>query len=307
MSTVRDTAAQLFTPIYDEFALGTYAEHTQVHPTVFQTVMDNTKEYKVDDVSGLGIWESADEGSGGGYADPVLGYPKTYTQGKLWKKFQVSFEAFDHDEYALLKKEKEAKEMGRGGRAKVELDCATTLYNGFSVAGPDGQYLWDDDHPKNREETSTTYDNLLSGAFSHDNLELAETQIAANFFSMDGLPVMPEETPLLVYPIALRGAVKRVLSERAQERPGTTLRDINRFAGEYRAVEWIYTGAAFGGSNTAWYIIFPSLGYLKIVWTAKPHFTAWVDEDNEYFKFKGRMLYAQGADNWRAGFASTGT
>ena len=58
-------------------------------------------------------------------------------------------------------------------RAKIELDGAQRLYNGFGTdnTAPDGQYLWDSDHPKNREETGTTYDNLLTGAFSHDNLE----------------------------------------------------------------------------------------------------------------------------------------
>lgn len=304
--TTRNSVAQLYTPIYDEFMLTEYKEETQVHTQVYETIEDKTKEYKVDDLSTLGIWESANEGSGGGYEDPVLGYPKTYTQAKFWKKFQVSFEAVDHDEYALLKKQDEAKAMGRGARAKVEYDTANHLYDGFSTAGPDGQYLWDSDHPKNSDETNVTYSNLLSGAFSHDNLEAAETQITNNFIGPDGIPIMPNEDPILLYPPALRGAVKRVLSDRAQEQPDTTMRNINRFAGRYKAVEWRWLAAAFGGSDTAWYIIYPELGFLKVVWSAKPHFTSWVDEDNEFYKFKGRMLYAYGASNWRCGFASTG-
>lgn len=306
MATLRDSVAQLYTPIYDEFMLGVFDEPTQVHPQIFKVIDDNTKQYLVDDLSGLGIWESASEGEGGGYEDLTLGYPKTYTQGKFWKKFQVSFEAVDHDEYALLKRESDAKEMGRGGRAKVEKDCANTISNMFTVAGPDGQYGFDTDHPKNRDETGSLYDNLLTGAFSHDNLELAETQIANNLFSMAGLPIEPPEDPIILHPPALRGAVQRVLSERADERPGTTNRDINRFAGMYRRVEWRYLAPWAGGSSTAWFIIFPSLGFFKIVWTARPHFTAWVDEDSEYYKFKGRMLYAQGYDNWRGSFGSTG-
>jgi len=66
-----------------------------------------------------------------------------------------------------------SQEMGRGGRAKVEKDCANYLSDGFAVAGPDGQFIFDSDHPKNPEETGVTHDNLLSGAFSHDNLESA--------------------------------------------------------------------------------------------------------------------------------------
>lgn len=306
MATTRAQVAQLYTPIYDVFMLATFNEETQKHTEVFKEINDSTKQYIYDDVSGLGIWEAADELASGNYEDPVLGYSKTLTQGKFIKKFQASFEAVDQDEYALLKKEGEASAMGRGARARVETDTALTLYNGFSTAGADGQYLWDTDHPKNREETGTTYSNLLSGAFSHDNLEAAETQIASNFFDMKGLPIEPTEDPILLYPPALRGSVQRVLDERAGERPGTTNRDINRFAGRYKPVEWRYLASWNDGSQTAWYIIFKELGFLMIVWNQKPHFTSWVDEENDSYKFKGRMLYAQGCVNWRTGFASTG-
>jgi len=306
MALTRNAVAQLYTPIYDVFMLAQFKEETQRHSVIYKEITDSSKEYKVDDLSGLGIWESASEYSTGNYEDPVLGYPKTYTQGKFIKKFQASFEAVDQDEYALLKKEGEATAMGRGGRARVETDTAQTLYKGFSTACPDGQFLWDTDHPKNREETGINYSNLLTGGFSHDNLELAETQIAENFFDMKGLLIEPTEDPVLLYPSAIKGIVFRTLNERAEERPGTAERDTNRFAGRYKPVEWRYLGSWNGGSNTAWYIIYPELGYFKIIWNQKPHFTSWIDEENDSYKFKGRMLYSQGCDNRLAGFASTG-
>jgi hypothetical protein len=305
--TNRNNVAELYTPIYDSFMLETFKEDTQKHNVLFESIDDSTKEYKWDGLSALGKWVDANEGEGGGYEDPVLDYPKTLTQAKYWKKFQVSFEAVDQDEYALLKKEQDAKAMGRGARAKVEVDTSTILSGGFTTTGPDGQYRFDTDHPKNREETGTTYDNLLSGAFSHDNLEAAETQIAKNLMDLKGIPIESPEDPIIVYPPALRGAVQRVLDERATDQPDTALRNMNRFSGRYRMCEWKYLGANFsGGSDTAWFIIFPELGFLKIVWSAKPHFTSWVDEDLEYYKFKGRMLYDCGDVNWRFGFASTG-
>lgn len=306
MATTRDQLAQLYTPIYDEFMLAEYKEETQKHQLVYEEIEDKTKQYFVDDLGGLGYWESASEGNGGGYEDPVLGYAKTYTQTKFWKKFQVSFEAVDQDEYALLKKEGEAAAMGRGARGKVEKDTANCISNGFSVAGPDGQYQFSTLHPKNVNETGTVYSNLLSGAFSHDNLEAAEKQIESNFIGSDGIPIAVTEDPILLYPPALRGPVHRVLSERALERPATTEREINRFAGRYTPVEWRYLAAFLGGSDTAWFIIFPELKFLKIIWNAKPSFTSWVDEDTEFYKFKGRMLYDFGQCNWRYGFGSTG-
>ena len=310
MSTSRGDVAALYTPIYDFFMMSTFNEEKQKHPLLFKEITDSTKLFIVNQISSLGVWKAQNELQSGNYEDPVLGYSWTYTQAKFSNYFQTSFESVDQDEYALLKKEGDAKALGAGGRAKVELDTAGDLINGFSVAGPDGQYLWSTSHPKNSQETGITYSNLLAGPFSHDNLEAAETQIAANFFDMKGIPIEQIDDPYIVYPPALRGAVKRVLDDRALERPGTAERDINRFAGTYKPLEWRYlssaAGTIFGGSNTAWYIIYPELGFMKIIWSQKPHFTSWIDENVDAYNFKGRMLYSHGIDDWRAAFASTG-
>lgn len=307
MGTIRSNVAQVYTPIYDKFMLEAYEAETQRLDNVFNVIVDPTKEWKYDELSELGIWVSADEGAGGGYDDPVLGYPKTITPSKIWKKFKVSFEAVDQDEYALIKQIGKAQSLGKGCIAHQEKNTANFLTDGFSVASsPDGEFLWDTDHPKNREETGITYDNLLTGAFSHDNLELAETQITNNFIDMTGLPILPAKDPILLYPPALRGAVKRVLDDRALEQPGTTERNINRFAGKYQPVEWRWLASQFGGSDTAWYIIYTELELLQLVMNAKPHFTSWIDDDKEFYHFKGRMLYDYGCCNWRCGFASTG-
>lgn len=303
----RAEVAQLYTPIYDEFMLQEYGEESQVHPQIFQVIDDSTKEYKTDGLSGLGEWVDADEDTDGGVETPVQGYPKTFTQTKFWKKFYATFEAVDQDEYALLKKEGEARSMGRGARAKVEKDTAAILYGGFAGATcPDGQHLFDVDHDKNSEETATHYDNLLTGAFSHDNLELAEKQIADHFKDPTGIPIPAITNPIIAFAPALRGAIYRVLNDRAQEQPGTTLRNINRFAGKYTPVEWRYLSADMGGSDTAWYIIFKEMNMLKVIWSARPSFSAWIDEQLERYWFKGRMLNDCGATDWRFGFASTG-
>ena len=309
--TNKNQVLQLFTPIYDEFMLSTYKEDTQVSPKIFEQINDKSSEYKVDDLGGLGEWEAADEGAGGQYEDVVLGYPTTLTQGKIRKRFAVSFEAVDQDEYALLNKVSDAKNMGRGARAKVEKDASAIIYGGFSTAGSDGQFWFDTDHPKNREETGIVYDNLLSGELSHDNLELAEKEMADNFKGPDGIMIEVAENPVLLYPPALHGRALRLLSDRAEYRPGPknegqSEMEINRFAGRYNPIMWKYLSAAAGGSDTAWYIIFPELGYLKQVWSAKPHYRSWIEEDEELYVFSGRMLYAVGACNWRFGFASTG-
>lgn len=311
MANTRTHLSELFTPIYDEFMLIGFAEDKQVAPLVAEVIDDNTKDYKTDGLSGLGTWEEADELASGGYEDLVLGYTKTLTPLKYWKKLQIPFEANYQMEYAKLKAQiGNAQMIGKGGHDRVERLVAAAIYGVFATAGPDGQYLASDAHPKNREETGITYDNLLDGPFSHDNLELAEKQIADNHFDMKGLPFTAGENPILLHAPALKGTVARLLSDRAEYRPGTlgtrTDKEINQFAGKYNPVPWKYISAALGGTDTQWHIIWKDLGFLKLVYSGRPSFDNWVDKDIEAYIFKGRMLAVSGFTNWRGHFSSTG-
>lgn len=298
----------LFTPIYDEFAMMAFDEHSMVHPQLFDVINDPTADFKWNAISGLGEWDEAEEDSDTGLDHFVLGYEGTDPLKKHRKYFYVSFEVNEQMEYASLKsKISRAEALGRGGRAKVERLTADILNDGFETAGPDAVYLFDTDHPQNPEQTGTEYSNLLSGAFSHDALEAAEQQIAANYFDLDGLPISTGAmNPIVVHPPALRGPVKRVLSERADERPSTTMRDINIYNGEYARVEWAWLAAKLGGSDTAWFIIFPNMKMLKMIWGQKPQYTSWIDNLRQRYYFDGWEFFHAIAKDWRFGFGSTG-
>lgn len=299
----------LFTPIYDEFAQIKFAEPSDQHLEAFDQIEDPTMNYITNQISGLGAWSAVDEDSDEGLDHFVIGYEKSNTQQKYRKYFYVSFEVNEQMEYAELKKKLiNAGALGSGAKTAVLKATAAMLYNGFSVTSntPDATYLWANSHYKNPEETGTTYDNLLSGAFSHDNLEAAEKQIADNLMDMDGDPITPPEIPLLLYAPALHGTVMRVLSERAQDRPGTDHRDINIYAGKYRPIKSTYLSAAQGGSDTAWYIIYPSLKMFKLVFAQKPQFASWIDNLKQRYYFDGWEHFLTAIADWRGGFASTG-
>ena len=304
----RQELSDLFTPIYDEFAMFTFAEHTQVGPKVAHVIEDPTKEYKYNSISGLGTWDEVSEDTDEGLDNFVIGYEGTATQAKYRKYFYVTFGVNQQMEYADLKKKiAQAEALGRGARSRAEMLVANQLYGGFSTAGSDGLATWHNSHYKNPDETGTTYDNLLSGAFSHDNLELAEAQIAANYFDMDGIPIQPEETPIILHAPAINGQVERVLTERGDnERPGTQNRDKNVYAGKYQHLSWIYLSAAMGNSDTAWYLLYPSMKMLILVWAQRPNFANWIDNLRHRYYFDGWMWATSDITDWRLGFASTG-
>jgi hypothetical protein len=298
---------QLFTPIYDEFAMMKFNAPPKTYDKVFFEVEDPTRQHLTDYTSGLGAWNVVQEDSDEGLDHFVTGYPLTLAQAKYRKYFYVSFEMNDQMEYAEMKKKiVNAEALGNGAITAVLKATSALIYGGFAGTTPDGAHVFDTVHPKNPEEAGILYSNLLAGPFSHDNLERAETQIAANYIDMDGDPITPPEKPILLYPPALNGQVMRVLSERANERPGTPNRDINIHAGKYIPVEWVYLGAAFGGSDTAWYIIYPSMQMLELVWGRKPQFTSWIENVKHRYYFDGWEHFVVGTKDWRFGFASTG-
>jgi len=300
----------LFTPIYDEFVMIAFGATEMKHPQIFDVIVDPTKDWKYNAISGLGAWEEADEDSDEGLDHFVIGYEGTITPRKYRKYFYVTYEVNDQMEYAALKARiVRAKALGRGGAARLELLGAAVLIGAFgTITTGDGKYLCDDDHYKNPEETGTTYDNLLADAFSHDALETAEQQVDANFFDLDGLPMVTfAGKPNLIFPPALRGPVKRALSERADERPSTTLRDINVYAGKYDPIEWPWLAKAVGGSDTAWYINYPALGNLKMIKnTNTPQYASWLDNLKHRYYFDGWMYAYPGTSDWRGLFGSTG-
>lgn len=296
-----------FTPIYDEFAMLKFNSGGEFHLPVFKEITDPTKDFITNNMSGLGSWEAADEDSDTGLDHFIVGYEKTNTQQKYRKYFYVSYEFNAQMEYAALRKKiVNAEALGMGGRTAVLKATAAKLYNGFSVAGADGYYTFYNSHPKNPEETGVTYDNLLSGAFSHDKLEAAEKQIADNHFDMDGDPINLTEKPVLLYAPALKGLVGRVLNERAGLRPGTDHNDVNLYAGSYTPIESPYLSAKMGGSDTAWYIIYPGTDMLKLVWAQKPQFASWIDNIKQRYYFDGWEHFLVSISDWRVGFASTG-
>jgi len=256
-------------------------------------------------MSALGIWDLHTEGQKLQFEDPLELYEKTFTHVKHKKGFQVSWEAANDDEYALIKKQDKAQAMGRGARARVEKDSADVLNTCVTTAGPDNATLASASHPKNPMEATTYYSNLITNKLSHDGLEAMDVKIADNSYDSKGLVVDIECTILLVPP-ALLGAALRLCSERAGDRPGTQNRDINIYAGKYQVLSWKQLSAANGGSDVCWYLIARDMG-AKYIWRDKPHFYSWIDYDAEQYMFSGRMRGIVGYEDWRWCWISNGT
>lgn len=291
----------------------------RVEPTVdkaFEELVsifdDNSKVVDVSEVSGSGMWTKTEEGGATDQDELIQGYNTSYEHEKFGKKVSLSLEAVEDDEHAVVNMLTDAKRMIRGGYAKMNQDVADVLTNGFTTAGSDGQFQFSTAHPLNAS-SANTLDNLLSGALSHDNLELAEKQISDNYYGEDGLPIAEMGTRMLIVPPALRGVLMRIMDSRG--RPDTNDNDNNRFNNRsekynislnYRPFEFKYLQSAQGGSDTQWFIRMPDQDMFRFYYRKRPYYDKWMEYDPEVMYFKGSCRYSLGFNNWREYFGSTG-
>lgn len=307
---IRNNAVDLYTAAFDEVLLANFNERVQIMPKVFKVKTDKTKEVKTSSMSGTGIWTEYYEGQGAPEEDMVQMYDETFTHLKYGKKFSVSHEALEDDEYAVVKKMDTAAQMGMGGNARVETIASNIFNNAFTTNGADGTTLCSDSHPKNPDEATTYLDNKSTNTLTHDNLEAMEIQISTNLQNPKGLQITIPRRAMLLVPVALNGTAQRIVNERADYVPVEFTHSIDIYAGEgrgslisYTVVPWEYLT-----STTAWFVVFNAFGGLRWYWREKANFKGWNDEDNEKIWFRGRMRSAAGwtGDGWRDVFGSTG-
>jgi len=287
----RSNLDDLVTPQFDEVLLGAYDMGEKKHPKIYKVLSDDSKQVEVSNISILSDWDDMEEGEGVPQEDPVQGYNKTFLHEKKGKALKITFEAYEDDEFAVLKQEHTAKMMGRGAVTKVEKACAGIFNLHTTTAGPDGVALVDHQHPKNSLEATTYFDNELTGAdsvLSHDAIEDMEILQSTEMKDMKANIIARPTKKICLVPPALEGTADRIFSERALERPSEVVRDINRYAGKYEVVCWDYLTT----STTAWWVIFPEFDALRMYWRRKPHFRHYIDEDMESYVWKGTMRYS---------------
>jgi len=313
---IRTDLGDLYTPVFDRMTLATFNERDVVCKKLFDVITDDSAEWKSSNVSGLGMWDETAKGQGASKEDPVQGYDKTLTPTTYTKGITIFWEDYNDEEYAILPKVKEAKTIGRGARSRMDTVCANHLNNAFdtggSYDGPDGVALCEN-HPTSPDD-ATALDNSLSGAssaFSHDALETMEIQIVANLKDMKGELIDMPEKAYLVGSFARFGGFKRVIAERAGERPGTPEREINIHATgregwiNYEIVPWTrITTAAY------WFVIFPELNEingLKLVMRQDPEYYHYISYKNRSYNWDGWMRFDSGWDDWRPVWGSAGS
>jgi phage major head subunit gpT-like protein len=228
------------------------------------------------------------------------GLERIYTHRAFTKGFMIERELYDDEQYRQINKFPAA--MARAGRAFVEKEAAKTLVNGFLNASPiyDGGALFSDSH--SLVDSTGTGNNLLSGALTDTNLKIAMQQMRE---TVDEAGNLINATPKkLIVPPALEFTAKEIVN--SQLKSGTDYNDVNTIKGALEVVVYDYIGEAAGGSDSAWFIMDPSLAELNFFWRVKPEFKWEEDFDTFVAKYRGYMRFSYGVSDWRGIMGSLG-
>ena len=296
---ISDNFGKLLAPGLRKIFFETYAEVPEQFSKIYKV---NTSKRAKETDYGLGAFGDWTERNSGldtvAYDTLSPGLEREYVHRAFTKGFMIERELYDDEQYRQINKFPAA--MARAGRAFVEKEAASTLHNAFTVNGYDNKPLIADDHPL--VDSTGTGSNLVSGALNDTNLKLALQCMRETVDEAGNL--INSSAKKLIVPPALEYEAKELIN--STQKAGTTANDVNTIKGALEVVVYDYIGDAAGGSDTAWFLIDPSLCELNFFWRIKPEFK-W-DEDFDTFvaKYRGYMRFSYGYSDWRGIVGSTG-
>jgi len=306
MVLTRAQNSQLYTPIYDKAWLEGYGSFKSKCLQVFEKWNDNSKEMKIDSLSDLKLYQEFKELESVPKDTLKQLNAKTFVHHKYGTRIEVSYEAIDDDEYALLKKTTTAEKYGLLAAQTAERQMTrvfSDLFDGTYYTSQDGAAICGN-HTLAVE--GSTVSNKITTAASSDALEELEQKIIDNGKNSRGTiaPLLPQCKFLFCHPKRVR-KWQTILSERALLKPGSADNDINVFAGTYTllSLDWL---ADFSGTTEYFGLVIPNAG-LVFIERKRNAFTSWINNDIQSYIFDGWLRFVEGCYDWRAVWASNGT
>jgi hypothetical protein len=290
-----------FRKIYNE----EYEKRPQMYSKIF-TVGTSDKEFeKTSSITGFGLMSQVAEEGDFPEVSIYQGYDKTYTHLKYGGMFKITKEMVDDDQYNIMNAK--PKSLAQSCADTVEFKASSVIRNSqvSGYNGPDGKRLLSTLHP--REDGGSTQSNASSTGITvtETNIETGRLALRTQL-NERGLPIISGEKPVILAGPALEKTLAIMLN--SDGRPETTDNDYNFYKGNianYMIWDWIGATVS-GGSDTAWYMFYPSVNKLMFFWRIKPEFDQDVLLSTEVARYKASMRFSYGWDNWRGWWGSAG-
>jgi phage major head subunit gpT-like protein len=254
----------------------------------------------------FGLWEKKDSAGAVQMQDTVDPAALQYIHEEFASGFTVERKLVDDEQYNQISKM--SKSLGRAARATIETKTAEIINNAFTVNGFDGVPLISATHKRLDGGTMSnqllaTDGGTLNGALSDVNLKAALIQTRKQVDDK-GIKIQVQPKILLVPP-ALQYIAETLLHSSNLSATGNgsgMTNDKNTLAGKLRVVVMDYLT-----SDTAWFLIDPTVAELNFFWRKKLEFAQEKDFSTHQAKFQGYMRFSAGYSDYRGILGSKGT
>jgi hypothetical protein len=257
-------------------------------------------------MGGFGMWEKKDSAGMIKYQDVPDTAALQYVHEEYASGFTVERKLIDDEQYGQIGKM--SKALGRGARATIETKAATIFNNAFATNGFDGVPLISAAH---KRLDGGSMSNALAagdgagaanGALSDRNIKAATIQMARQ---VDDKGILIQVQPkILVVPRSLQFIANTIVQSQTISRLGdgsaAATSDKNLLPNLKIVVMDYLT------SNTAWFLIDPTVAELNFFWRKRLEFKQDDDFSTMAYKYRGYMRFSVGYSDYRGVFGSTG-
>jgi phage major head subunit gpT-like protein len=283
----------------------TYSELPEQYSQVFN-VQDSKKAIETDlRMGGFGMWDKKDSAGSVQYEDPTDTQALQYVHEEFSKGFTVERKLIDDEQYGTIAKL--TKSLARGARATIETQAASIFNNAFTTNGFDGVPLISASHKRldggtmSNRLAATDGAGAADGALSDRNLKAALIQTRRQ---VDDKGILIQVQPkILVVPPSLQFIANTLIQSQAistNGAGGTYNSDKNTLPNLRVVVMDYFT------SNTAWFLIDPTVAELNFFWRRRLEFKNTEDFDTMQAKYRGYMRFSAGYSDYRGIFGSAG-
>lgn len=297
---------RLLEPGLRKIFMETYNEIPEQYSRVFN-VQNSNKAIETDlRMGGFGLWDKKDSAGSVVFQDPTDTQALQYIHEEFASGFTVERKLVDDEQYNQISKM--AKSLGRAARATIETQAASVLNNAFTVNGFDGAPLISATHKRldggtmSNQLAASDGAGAANGALSDRNLKAALIQTRRQ---VDDKGILIQVQPkILVVPPALEYTAKTLLQSANLSVNGTgsgMTNDKNVIQNRFDVVVMDYLT-----SNTAWFLVDPSVAELNFFWRKRLEFKQDEDFSTMQAKYRGYMRFSAGYSDYRGIFGSTG-
>lgn len=234
-------------------------------------------------------------------AQPTFGNTVVFVNTKYARSVTISGEFFDDSKFMAI--ENMVRELAVNAKQTQRQQAFSLYNNGFTTAvGGDGVSLFNAAHPL---LSGGTQDNVSADALADSSLNDAIIALV-NQKKQDGVNAGQMPACLLVPPALYKLAVE--LTE-AELTPASADNDPNVFSTKYgiSVKQSPFLGAAYGGSDTAWFLLAKSHGVLRLI--RKGIETTMIDRAisiNDSYVYKASYRESVGYQSHLGTYGSTG-